>query len=415
MGRSEVTTRKPAPEAPCSTKTLSSDVLARRVIEWRREPHQFPELSEQEYQTTQRITRWLSQLSISPLPIRLKTGLVADIGASSGPVVALRADIDALPIVEDTDVPFRSQHSGVMHACGHDFHTAVMLGAAGLLKAREAQLPVRVRLLFQPAEEVSVGARQLIHAGALQPVYAVFGLHNAPELPSGTFATRSGAFYANVDRFSIRVTGKGAHAAKPEEGIDSIIAASHIVIALQTLPSRRVSSLESLVVSVTRIEGGNTWNVLPQTVELEGTVRTYSTQVREQVPDMMRQVIYGTAAALGAQAELVWHPGPPSVVNTPFWADFSRQVAAEHGYHVETAERQMVGEDFALYLQGCPGTFVSIGSGSPFGLHHPGFNPDESAIYPAWRYFAALAEAALHQLAQEQHTAETSQTTSTTA
>ncbi|MCW2474011.1 amidohydrolase [Candidatus Symbiopectobacterium sp. NZEC151] len=412
-----MTTRTPAPEAPCSTDsndTRSTDALARRVIEWRRELHQFPELSEQEHQTTQRITRWLDQLSISPLPLSLKTGVVADIGASSGPVVALRADIDALPIVEDTDVPFRSQHPGVMHACGHDFHTAVMLGAAGLLKAREAQLPGRVRLLFQPAEEVSVGARQLIHAGALQPVSAVFGLHNAPELPSGTFATRSGAFYANVDRFSIRITGKGAHAAKPEEGIDSIIAASHIVIALQTLPSRRVSSLESLVVSVTRIEGGNTWNVLPQTVELEGTVRTYSTQVREQVPDMMRQVIHGTAAALGAQAELVWHPGPPSVVNTPFWANFSRQVATEHGYQVETAERQMGGEDFALYLQGCPGTFVSIGSGSPFGLHHPGFNPDESAIYPASRYFAALAEAALHQLAQEQHASPTSKATAST-
>ena len=405
-----MTTRKPASETPCTT-----DALASRVIEWRRELHQFPELSEQEYQTTQRITHWLHQLSIQPLPITLETGVVADIGAPSGPVVALRADIDALPIVEDTDVPFRSQHPGVMHACGHDFHTAVMLGAAGLLKAREAELPGRVRLLFQPAEEVSSGAKQLIHAGALQPVSAVFGLHNAPELPSGTFATRPGAFYANVDRFSIRITGKGAHAAKPEEGIDSIIAASHIVIALQTLPSRRISSLESLVVSVTRIEGGNTWNVLPQTVELEGTVRTYSAQVREQVPDMMRQVIHGTAAALGADAELYWHPGPPSVVNTPFWADFSRQIAQEQGYQVETAERQMGGEDFALYLQDCPGTFVSIGSASPFGLHHPGFNPDESAIYPASRYFAALAEAALHQLVQEQCTTDINHAASTTA
>lgn len=405
-----MTTRKPASETPCII-----DALASRVIEWRRELHQFPELSEQEYQTTQRIIHWLHQLSIQPLPITLETGVVADIGAPSGPVVALRADIDALPIVEDTDVPFRSQYPGVMHACGHDFHTAVMLGAAGLLKAREAELPGRVRLLFQPAEEVSSGAKQLIHAGALQPVSAIFGLHNAPELPSGTFATRPGAFYANVDRFSIRITGKGAHAAKPEEGIDSIIAASHIVIALQTLPSRRISSLESLVVSVTRIEGGNTWNVLPQTVELEGTVRTYNTQVRGQVPDMMRQVIHGTAAALGADAELYWHPGPPSVVNTPFWADFSRKIAQEQGYQVETAEQQMGGEDFALYLQGCPGTFVSIGSASPFGLHHPGFNPDESAIYPASRYFAALAEAALHQLAQEQRTSDKNHATSTTA
>ncbi len=178
-----------------------------------------------------------------------------------------------------------------MHACGHDFHTSVMLGAAHLLKAREAELPGTVRIFFQPAEETFNGARHLIDAGALDNVAAVFGLHNAPELPTGTFATRAGPFYANVDRFQIRITGKGAHAAKPEQGVDTIVTASQIVGALQTLPSRSFSSLESLVVSVTRIEGGNTWNVLPQTVELEGTVRTHSDAVRRQVPDKIRQVI----------------------------------------------------------------------------------------------------------------------------
>ncbi len=226
----------------------------------------------------------------------------------------------------------------------------------------------------------------------------MFGLHNAPELPTGTFATRAGPFYANVDRFQILITGKGAHAAKPEQGVDTIVTASQIVGALQTLPSRSFSSLESLVVSVTRIEGGNTWNVLPQTVELEGTVRTHSDAVRRQVPDKIRQVIDGIAAALGAQAELRWQPGPPAVINDPHWAAFSKTVAAEAGYRVEEAELQMGGEDFALYLHHVPGVFVSIGSASEFGLHHPRFNPDERALFPAAQYFTLLAERTLQQL-----------------
>ncbi|MBQ4766308.1 amidohydrolase [Pectobacterium versatile] len=369
-----------------------------QLINWRRHLHQYPELSNQEHQTTAHITRWLQEKDIRLLPLALNTGTVAEIGHGSGPTIALRADIDALPIEELVDVPFRSQHAGVMHACGHDFHTAVMLGAACLLKKRESVLPGKVRLFFQPAEEVSTGAKQLIRAGALADVAAVFGLHNAPELPAGTFATRSGPFYANVDRFAIHITGKGAHAAKPEQGIDSIVTACNIVNALQTLPSRSFSSLESLVISVTRIQGGNTWNVLPQTVELEGTVRTYNAAIRAEIPERIEQLIGGIALALGAKAELKWYPGPPAVVNTSEWADFSKQIARDSGYQVENAELQMSGEDFALYLQDVPGTFVSIGSNSEFGLHHPQFNPDESAIAPASRYFAQLAEAALHRL-----------------
>ncbi|MDC6111972.1 M20 peptidase aminoacylase family protein [Serratia rubidaea] len=373
--------------------------LADQVIAYRRELHQHPELSNQEFATTERITRWLQQADIRILPLALTTGVVAEIGRGDGPLIALRGDIDALPIAELADVPFASRHPGVMHACGHDFHTAVMLGAARLLKARESSLPGRVRIFFQPAEETCDGAQQLIDAGALDDIAAVFGLHNAPELPTGTFATRAGPFYANVDRFQIRITGKGAHAAKPEQGIDTIVTASHIVSALQTLPSRSFSSLEAVVVSVTRIEGGNTWNVLPQTVELEGTVRTHNGDVRRQVPDKIRQVIDGVAASLGAQAELSWHPGPPALINHARWAAFSQAVAKEFGYRVEEAELQMGGEDFAIYLHHVPGVFVSIGSASEFGLHHPRFTPDEQAIFPASQYFERLAERALQQLA----------------
>lgn len=230
--------------------------LAEKIVAYRRELHQNPELSNHEFATTARLTRWLEEAGIRILPLGLKTGVVAEIGSGKGPIIALRGDIDALPIEEISGVPFTSQNSGVMHACGHDFHTSVMLGAAHLLKAREASLPGTVRIFFQPAEETFNGAQHLIDAGALDNVAAVFGLHNAPELPTGTFATRAGAFYANVDRFQILITGKGAHAAKPEQGVDTIVTASQIVNALQTLPSRSFSSLESLVVSVTRIEGG---------------------------------------------------------------------------------------------------------------------------------------------------------------
>lgn len=372
--------------------------LEEQLILWRRELHQYPELSGKEKATTGRLRGWLNNIGLTPQPYSLNTGLVVEIG-HRGPLIALRADIDALPIEETTALPFASQQPGVMHACGHDIHTSVMLGAARLLKAREADLPGRVRILFQPAEETFVGAKALIDAGVLEGVQAIFGMHNAPELPVGTFATRGGAFYANVDRFIIRLTGKGAHAARPQEGIDTIVVAGQTIGALQTLASRRYSPLASVVVSVTRIAGGNTWNVLPQQVELEGTVRTHDNAIRATLPEAMRQIIHGIAAASGATAELVWQPGPPALVNTPRWAEFASRVAADNGYRVQISEPQMGGEDFALYLQKVPGTFVSIGSGSDEGLHHPGFNPDERLIYPAACYFARLAEEALTDLA----------------
>lgn len=376
---------------------LSTDQL----VQWRRELHQHPELSGHEFATTERITRWLEQAGIRLLPLGLRTGVVAEMG--NGPaLIALRADIDALPIEEATDRPWRSQQPGVMHACGHDLHTTVMLGVALQLKQREATLPGRVRILFQPAEETFTGARQLIDAGALEGVQAIFGLHNAPDLPLGTLQTRPGAFYANVDRFVIRVKGKGAHAARPQEGIDSIVIASHIVTALQTLPSRVFSSLETVVVSVTRFTAGNTWNVLPESVELEGTVRTHNSEIRAQIPHRMTALIQGIAAGFGATAQLAWIEGPPALINTPAWADVALELAQETGYLAgRAAAPQMGGEDFAFYLQQVPGAFVSIGSASEFGLHHAGFDPDEALIEPAVNYFTRLAPCALQIVAAQ--------------
>ena len=381
--------------------SLSAQQLSQQRVQWRRELHQHPELSNQEFATTERITRWLKQGDIRLLPFGLKTGVVAEIGQGE-PLIALRADIDALPIEEVTGQPWASQQSGVMHACGHDLHTSVMLGVAHQLKQHEAELPGRVRILFQPAEETFDGAKQLIDAGALDGVQAIFGMHNAPDLPLGALRTRPGAFYANVDRFVIRIHGKGAHAARPQEGIDSIVIASHIVTALQTLPSRVFSSLESVVLSVTRFTAGNTWNVLPQSVELEGTVRTHNADIRAQIPHKITSLIQGIAGGFGAQTELEWIEGPPALINTPAWADFALALAQETGYHAERAESpQMGGEDFAFYLQQLPGVFVSIGSASDFGLHHPAFDPDESLIDAAVNYFSELAPRALRIVAQQ--------------
>ncbi|KQN42972.1 hydrolase [Serratia sp. Leaf50] len=376
-----------------------TDSLIEQLVSWRRELHQHPELSNHEFATTERITAWLKEADIRVLPLRLKTGVVVEIGQGE-PLIALRADIDALPIEEATHRPFASKNAGVMHACGHDIHTSVMLGVAYRLKAQEKQLKGRVRILFQPAEETFNGAKQLIDAGALEGVQAIFGMHNAPDLPLGTLKTRGGAFYANVDRFSITINGKGAHAARPHEGIDSVVIGSQIVTTLQTLASRIYSAQESVVVSVTRFTAGNTWNVLPQTVELEGTVRTHNDTIREAIPQRIRSLVEGIAGGFGARATLDWQPGPPALINTPQWADFALSIAKESGYNVEVATPQMGGEDFAFYLHHVPGAFVSIGSASAFGLHHPEFDPNEAVIEPAVNYFTALAQRALHAVAQ---------------
>lgn len=368
--------------------------FAQQLIDWRRELHSTPELSGQEVATTARLRNWLESAGLRLLPYDLATGIVAEVGQGEK-VIALRADIDALPIEEASGVSFSSRHSGVMHACGHDIHSTVVLGAALLLKEREAQLPGRVRLLFQPAEENFTGARALIKAGVLRDVSAIFGMHNEPSLPVGTFATRGGAFYANVDRFVIKVKGKGAHAARPHEGVDAIVLASHLVTTLQTITSRNINTLESVVVSVTRIQGGNTWNVLPEKVELEGTIRTHSTSVQQQVEKHIRKIAAGFAEAFGAEIEVLLFAGPTTLINDEKWAAFATEVAQAAGYHTQTAGLHMGGEDFAVYLQHIPGAFVSIGSASEYGLHHPAFNPDENLLEGAARYFAALAEKAL--------------------
>lgn len=382
---------------------VNLEELEARLIQIRRDLHEEPELSNEEYETTRKIKQWLSEVGIKVLDLpSMKTGVVAVIGTGQAPVIAIRGDIDALPIDEQSGVPFSSKIPGKMHACGHDFHTATIFGAAYLLKQQEAQLQGTVKILFQPAEETGHGAKAVISSGALDDVEAIFGLHNSPDLAVGEWGSRAGALTAGVDRFEIKVKGVGAHAAHPENGNDAIVAASQIVIALQTITSRIVSAQEAVVVSVTRITGGNTWNVLPETVELEGTVRTLNTAIQQSIPDQINQILNGIGTAFGVEATLHWYPGPPATINDATWTQFAREVADEVGYTTKELQPSLGGEDFSYYLQQIPGAFVRIGSQTSYSLHHPKYNPSEAAILPAAQYFCKLSTQALRALQERE-------------
>lgn len=376
------------------------EALEQRLIDFRHLLHQHPELSNQEVETTQRIRAFLQSYQIRVLDLPLPTGLVAEIGeATEGPVIALRADIDALPIVEKSGVAFASQNPGVMHACGHDVHTAIMLGAAVLLKQQEERLRGRIRMIFQPAEEVGEGALAVLNAGALDGVEAIFGSHNEPSMPVGVLGTRSGVLTAGVDNFSIRIAGRGVHAARPHEGNDPIIVAAQLVLALQSIVSRNLPPSESAVISVTQIQSGTAFNIIPEEVILNGTVRTLSKETRALIPRRMEEIVRGISAAFGVTAEIEWGLRIPSVDNDPTWTSVAMEVASSAGYVTEIMSPRTGGEDFACYQEKIPGAFVSIGSGGPYTLHDPRFVADDRMIMQASRYFEKLALTALERLA----------------
>jgi len=372
-------------------------LLEQQLLSWRHELHRHPELSGQEFQTTDKLKQWLSEYGIETSTWGLKTGLIADIGTGH-PIVAIRADIDALPIHEEIEQDFRSTQNGVMHACGHDLHSSTILGAAILLKAQASELKGTVRVIFQPAEETYSGAYEVLKSGALEDVSAIFGFHNVPELPLGTFATRAGAFYANVDRFKIVIKGKGGHAGRPHETKDPIVVAAQLISAVQTIASRSINNLDTCVVSITQVHAGTSWNILPEEAHLEGTVRTHSPEVRLAVEQKLKQIAQGIALAHSVEIAVDWDNGPAALINTATWTELSQSVARAQGYEVQEAPLYLIGEDFGAYLEQIPGAFVSIGSASSFGLHHPQYQPNESLIYPAAQYFAALATQALESI-----------------
>lgn len=372
------------------------DKLDSELIGVRRTLHKYPELANEEFKTTQILRTMLTDVGIRILDLPLATGLVAEVtGNIDGPIIAIRGDIDALPIIEETDLDCKSKVCGKMHACGHDFHTSVILGAAYLLKQQEKTLVGTVRFIFQPAEESGHGAETVLATGVLSDVQAIFGLHCNPDLPIGTLGTNVGPLTAAVDRFEIEICGIGTHASSPEKGVDPIIVAAHIITALQTIVSRSVSAFDQVLISVTHVQSGNTWNVIPNTAYLEGTVRTLKTQTRQLVPMKMRQIIKGMADSFGAKAELKWFPGPPATCNSKQWTDVAMKIAAQQKYDIKELSPALIGEDFACYQEQIPGAFVNIGTGGEYSLHHPKFNVDEAAIVPSANYFAKLAQSAL--------------------
>ena len=377
---------------------MERKALEQKLTSFFEELHMHPELSYEEYETTERIKRELAAAGIEILQIPLKTGVTAIVrGAKPGKTYGLRCDIDALPIEEETDLPYKSKTPGKMHACGHDFHTAAGFGAALLLQERKEELQGNVKILFQPAEESSHGAETVLETGVFSDVTAIFGLHTAAYLPVGTLGIRAGSVMAAVDRFELNITGTGCHGGHPDEGVDTILVAASVIQAFQSIVGRNLNPFHTGVVSVTRINGGNTWNVIPDKVELEGTVRSMEKDDRIFIERRMREIAEHTAAAYGANAELLWHPGPPATVNEKAWSAFAQKVAEESGFEVVPQRNSTGGEDFAFYLEKIPGCFINVGTGVGYPNHHPKFYADEAALTPAAEYLEKLLVEALRQ------------------
>lgn len=375
--------------------------LFRQLVLFRRDLHQHPELSWHETRTADQICRFLDGLNIDYRRDVASNGVVADIpGETSGSLIALRADTDALPISEETDLTFKSRNPGIMHACGHDGHTSMLLGAASLL-VKEPSLPMGVRLIFQPAEETGEGAIAMIEAGVLNSVAAIFGGHVDRHFQVGSIAVTDGPVNASSDRFSIRITGKGGHAARPHETVDAVIVGSLMVMSLQTIVSREVNPAHPSVVTVGRFEAGTACNVIAGQAHLEGSIRAQDQDVRESLHQSIERMAKSIGQLHGASVEVEITPGTPVVVNRPELAQMSRQAAASvvgepEVVQLETAN--MGGEDFGYYMQLVPGCYVRFGTAEKgveqYPAHSSQFDFDERAIAVGAAYYLAIAKKA---------------------
>ena len=375
------------------TERVDDDLLA-QLTEWRRHLHANPELSFQEHETTAFISDLLTSWNI-PHERPLETGVVAHIkGSKPGPTVAIRCDIDALPITEENDFEFVSTRPGVMHACGHDGHTAILLGVAKVLAEVSSEIQGEVRLLFQPAEEVvASGARHFIEKGVVDDVDAIVGMHLMSGVDTGKISLRDGPIMASVDRFEIAIVGSGGHGAFPHQTIDPIVIAASLVGELQTLVSRRVDPLQPAVVTIGSIRAGDAFNVIPPRVEMTGTTRTLDEGVRDLIQRELVRLAEGHATANGAKAEIVYERGNPNVQNNKALVEHlvPAATAVVGRENVVKVAPVMGGEDFAHYSQRLPGVFAFIGSrdssiGADFPHHHPRFTIDERALGIGLRY-----------------------------
>lgn len=365
--------------------------LENKLIWWFEWFHRHPELSYKEYGTTEKIREILEGEGVEILPCKLETGLVAVIrGEEAGLVQALRCDIDALPILEETNLPYASEWKGKMHACGHDFHIAAGIGCAVMLNERKAGLKGTVKVIFQPAEESSLGALKILETDVMNDVEQIWGIHADPTNEVGMLGIREGYVTAAVDRFVITVKGVGCHGAHPDDGVDPVPVAAAIVQALQTIVTRNINAFHPSLVSVTRIEAGNTWNVIPETAVLEGTVRTMDKSDRILFEKRMEEIAENTAKAYGAEAEVEWISGPPATYNDGAMVQKSIRIAERYGLKVVPEERSLGGDDFSFYEDKIPGCYIKIGTGKGQLIHQPGFKVNESVIWPAVEYLTGL-------------------------
>jgi amidohydrolase len=362
--------------------------LADEIAVWRRDFHAHPELLFDVHRTAGIVADKLKAFGCDEVATGIgQTGVVGVIRGretGSGRAIGLRADMDALPIEEATDVPYKSTVPGKMHACGHDGHTAMLLGAAKYL-AETRNFDGTAIVIFQPAEEGGGGGDAMVKDGLMRrfPVEEVYGMHNMPGIPVGQFAIRPGPMMAAADRFDLVIEGKGGHAARPHECIDTLLVAAHLVVALQTIVARNVDPLASAVVSTCAIKAGDTYNVIPQTAHLMGTVRTLTEEVRDLMETRIRAVVEATCAAFGAKASLDYRRGYPVTFNQPEQTDFMAKVAGEVAGEggVDTSIAPLMGaEDFSYMLQERPGAYIFVGNGDTAGVHHPAYDFNDAAI-----------------------------------
>jgi amidohydrolase len=361
-----------------TTEPLIDPKLEEHVVNFFKEVHQHPELSGEENWTTEKITQELNRLNIPIKDFGLPTGVVADIvGDPQGPTMAIRADIDALPLTEQTDLPYKSKIDGVDHACGHDFHFASLLGAAELLMNEKDKIHGTVRLMFQPGEERHLGARQMVEAGVLKGVDAVFAFHDISLAPVGTVGIRSGRMMASNDNFEITVHGKGTHASIPQMGKDPIVAAASIITTLQTVVSRSVDPADRVVVSVGKIEGGTANNVIPEECMFKGTIRSSSEESRQHARERLAEIAKDVAGAYEETVDIEWDQGPTQIFNNEKLTEVVRNTADKFMTEIPFPDADG-DDDFATMEEQVPGVYVIVGNKGNSVPHNPTFvaNPD---------------------------------------
>jgi amidohydrolase len=375
------------------------------IIAWRRDLHAHPELLFDVHRTAGIVADKLKTFGCDEVVTGIgRTGVVGVIrgrkqGASADQVIGLRADMDALPIAEQTNLPYRSTVPGKMHACGHDGHTSMLLGAAKYL-AETRDFAGTAVVIFQPAEEGGGGGREMVRDGVMErfAIEEVYGMHNAPGLPVGAFAIRPGALLAASDRIIIDIEGHGGHAAKPHKCIDTILVGAQIINQIQSIVARNVDPIESAVVSICVFQAGDTGNVIPQTAHLRGTARSLTPAVRDRLEQRLHEIVEGTARLYGARAKLTYHRDYPVTRNherqTAFAVSVAAQVAGRERVDAAAAP-VMGGEDFSFMLEARPGAFIFVGNGDSAGLHHPAYDFNDETIPIGVAYWARLVETAM--------------------